>query len=335
MSNTGFRSLSVISYVIVSPASRCFTKDGKLLLCGSAKQPIGSFGQLLLLGRPSTALHITPQYSHHCCHITDRYPERVCCPHPGFIFLRPSNIDSENSIDAGSTTEFAFMNSLFVQAANTTMPAVAVEGSMYGAVVSSAEITLLATQFLPAQVAYAIQYGYNPQVFACQQLGLVFAFGNGNGSTSFANNVGPSNAAFPNTPTGDAAFAATAASILFGSADTVILQDAISGYVTFLKGFFTANGIAGVQNPTANEIDLAARAGAWGDGVAIALGNILGPVAGQTIDFLDDAAQGTAIYSASFASQPTPALFQGQPTTSATASHVQVVGVAAPVDHAV
>ena len=48
------------------------------------------------------------------------------------------------------------------------------------------------------------------------------------------------------------------------------------GYVHFLEGFFTANGIVGVQNPTTDQIVLAARAAAWGEGVAIALDNNLG-----------------------------------------------------------
>jgi hypothetical protein len=243
-----------------------------------------------------------------------------------------------NSIDAGSTTEFAFMNSLFVQVADTTVPAVAVEASMYGAVGSSAEITLLATQFLPAQVAYAIQSGYDPLVFACQTLGLVFAFRNESFSGTFAANFGPSNTTMPNTPTGDAAFAAAATNAIFGSAQTPTLTSAILGYVHFLEGFFTANGIVGVANPTTDQIDLAARAGAWGDAVAIALENpTLAPLAGQTINFLDDAAQGSAIYSAPLSSQPTPAPFQGEATASvaSTASHVQVTGVAAPIDHIV
>jgi hypothetical protein len=76
---------------------------------------------------------------------------------------------------------------------------------------------------------------------------------------------------------------------------------------------------------------------AWGDAVGIALANNLGPLVGQTTNFLEDAAQGTAIYSASLASQPNPTPFQGAATASVatTASHVQVTGVAAPIDHIV
>ena len=75
--------------------------------------------------------------------------------------------------------------------ANTTIPAVAVEGSMYGAVGTSAEITVLATQFLPPQVANAISHGFNPQVYASEALGLVFAFNNENGSSAIRQQFRP------------------------------------------------------------------------------------------------------------------------------------------------
>jgi hypothetical protein len=242
-----------------------------------------------------------------------------------------------NSINAGTTSETQYVNSLLSQVANTTVAAVAVEGSMYGAVGTSAEVTSLVTQFLPGQLAYAMQIGLDPQVFACLEVGLVFAFGNETGSTVFADNFGPSNAAIPATAAGDAAFAAAATNAIFGSAQTANTEPAILGYVSFLEGFFTTNGIVGVQNPTADQIVLAARAGAWGEGIAIALGNNLGPFAGQTTNFLEDAAQGTAIYSASLASQPTAAPFQGATSESSAtaASQVQVIGVAAHVDHIV
>ena len=95
-----------------------------------------------------------------------------------------------NLINAGTTTETAYVNSLLAQVANTTISAVAVEGSMYGSVGSSAEITMLAGQFLPPQVANAVSHGYNPQVYASEALGLAFAFNNENGSTGFATILG-------------------------------------------------------------------------------------------------------------------------------------------------
>jgi len=220
---------------------------------------------------------------------------------------------------------------------DTTIPAVAVEGSMYGAIGSSAEITLLATQFLPAQVAYAIQNGFNPQIYACEALGLVFAFGNENGSTGFATAFGPSAVGMPNTSAGDAAFAAAAANTIFGSAETTNTPGAIDVWLTNWKAFYTQVGLPGNSNPTADQIDLAARGAAWGDAVGFALANDLGPLSGQAANFLEDAAQGTAVYSASLSSQPTAAPFQGAASASVvtTASDVQVTGVAAPIDHIV
>jgi len=75
-------------------------------------------------------------------------------------------------------------------------------------------------------------------------------------------------------------------------------------FVSNWKAFYTPNGIPGNATPTADQIDLAARGAAWGDMTGIALANNLGPLSGQVINFLDDAAQGTAIYGASLVGQP-------------------------------
>jgi hypothetical protein len=161
-------------------------------------------------------------------------------------------------------------------------------------------------------------------------LGLVFAFGNENGSTAFANNYGPSNAAMPNTTAGDASFAAAAASLIFGSAETSNTVPAIEQWVSNWKAFYTADGIAGVSsNPTAQQIDLAARGAAWGDAIGLALFDNLGPFPGQITNFLEDAAQRTAVYGAPLSTQPTPAAFQGAASGSGggAASDVQLIGV--------
>lgn len=133
-----------------------------------------------------------------------------------------------NAISAGTQTETQYVSGLLSQVADTSIPAVAVEGSMYGAVGTSAEITKLATQFLPAQVAFAMEHGFNPQIFATQALGSAFAFGNETGSTAFANNFGPSNAVMPNSATGNAAFSVAAAAI-FGSAETAHTANVVLG----------------------------------------------------------------------------------------------------------
>jgi hypothetical protein len=224
----------------------------------------------------------------------------------GTVLSAGQTADLTGSIDAGVVTESQFVNSL-AKTEDTNVPAVAVEGTMYGAVGTAAEITNLVTNFLPAQVAVATQFGFNPQVFACEALGLAFAFGNETGSTSFSANFGPSNPAMPNTAAGDAEFAAAASQTIFGTASTANLVNAIDGYVTNWKAFYTSNGIPGNASPTTADIDLAARGAAWGDAVGVALANNLGPLSGLTTNFLEDAAQGVAVYSASLASQPNAA----------------------------
>jgi hypothetical protein len=240
-----------------------------------------------------------------------------------------------NAINADTTTETQFVNDLLSQVANTTIPAVAVEGSMYPVAGTSDEITKLVTAFLPLQVANAIQNDFNPQVYACEALGLVFAFGNENGATTFDTNFGPSNPATRATPAGDAAFAAEAASAIFGSAATANTPGAIAGFVSNWVDFYTSHGVPGISNPTNEQIHLAARGAAWGDAVGVALANNLGPLPGQTTNFLEDAAQGRANYGASLASQPIAFKFEGASASVADAAdHAQLIGIAAS-DHIV
>jgi hypothetical protein len=240
-----------------------------------------------------------------------------------------------SSINAGTLTESQFVDNLLSQAANTTIPAVAVEASMYGAVGTSAEVTLLATQFLPAQVANATSHGFNPLVYASETLGLAFAFGNEAGSTGFATTFGPSHAGMPNSTAGDAAFAAAASAAIFGSASTSNLVNVMEGFVSNWKTFFAHNGIPGVANANEAQIDLAARGTAWGDMVGVALDNKLGPLSGQVTNFLADATQGTAVYSASLSNQPNHIAFQAETSASGAAhdTSVQLTGVAAHIDH--
>ena len=63
------------------------------------------------------------------------------------------------------------------------------------------------------------------------------------------------------------------------------------------------------------------------DAVGIALVNNLGFLPAQVTNFLEDAAQGTAVYSVALASQPVPAPFNTAPIS------IQLVGAAALVDH--
>ena len=235
-----------------------------------------------------------------------------------------------NAINAGTQTEAQYINSLLSQVTHTTIPAVAVEASMYGAVGTSAEVTLLATQFLPPQVAFAAQHGFNAQVYASEALGLALAFRNETGSTGFADAFGPLNPTMPNSTAGDLAFATTAARAIFGPSSTANLVNVMDTWVTNWKAFYTNNGIPGISNPSAAQVDLAARGAAWGDAVGTALANDLGPLGDQAINFLEAAAHGIAIYSASLTSQP-----QGSPSlASSVDSNVQMIGVAPNLEHA-
>jgi hypothetical protein len=135
-------------------------------------------------------------------------------------------------------------------------------------------------------------------------VGLAFAFGNETGSATFANNFGPSNSSMPNTAAGDAAFATAACNTIFGAASTANLVNVMKTFVSNWEAFYTSAGIPGNASPTGNQIDLAARGAAWGDMVGVALANNLGPLYGQVVNFLDDAAQGTAVYGTSLVGQP-------------------------------
>jgi hypothetical protein len=121
---------------------------------------------------------------------------------------------------------------------------------MYGAVGTSDEITLLVNGFLQSQVVNAIQNGLDPQVYACEALGLAFAFGNENGATTFATTLGPSNPATQASPVGDASFAAFAANAIFGSDANDNTPGAIQQFVSNWEAFYTGNGVPGVPNAT-------------------------------------------------------------------------------------
>jgi hypothetical protein len=85
----------------------------------------------------------------------------------------------------------------------------------------------------------------------------------------------------------------------------------MSTWVTSWKTFLSANGIPGVPNATPDQIDIAARATAWGDGVGVALDNNLGPLKEQAVNFLTDAADGIANYSMPLIGQPAHIPSQG------------------------
>jgi hypothetical protein len=89
---------------------------------------------------------------------------------------------------------------------------------------------------------------------------------------------------------------AAGSSTIFGTASNANLINVLESFIANWKAFYTSHGIPGNATPTADQIDLAARGAAWGDMVGVALANYLGPLDGQVINFLDDAAQGTDIW---------------------------------------
>jgi hypothetical protein len=86
----------------------------------------------------------------------------------------------------------------------------------------------------------------------------------------------------------------------------------MEGYVANWKAFYGSNGLPGTTNPSADQIDLAARGAAWGDAVGFALADNFGPLKAQATNFLMDAAEGIANYSMSLVGQPAHHPFQGE-----------------------
>src|SRR5262249_18406335 len=129
----------------------------------------------------------------------------------------------------------------------------------------------------------------------------------------------------------DAAFAIAASAAIFGSASTTNLSNVLDGFVVNWKAFYSSNGVPGILNASPTQIDVAARAAAWGDAVGVALANNLGSLSAQATNFLEDAAQSTATYSAALGSQPLHSVFQGGvagASTTLSSSDVAVVGIA-------
>ena len=186
---------------------------------------------------------------------------------------------------ASMLTQNSSISNLLAEMTATTLPAVAVEASMYGAVGTTDEVIHLITEFLPGQVEHAINSGLDPLVYASEALGLAFAFSNETGGTAFATNFGPANSTMPSSTAGDAVFAQAAANTIFGPASTNNLTNAIDGWVSNWKAFYSSHGVPGIPDPSTTQIDLAARGAAWGDAVGVALANNLGPLKGEVMNF--------------------------------------------------
>jgi hypothetical protein len=171
---------------------------------------------------------------------------------------------------------------------------------MFGVTDSITELTKLATQFLPAQVATALANGFNPTVYAAEALGLGLAGGNGT-SNNFATNFGT---------TSVSAFAQSVASI------TGVNAGAIQGFAQSWINFYTSNPAA----THGLSVTLASYGAAFGDAIGVALLNppqtLGGGSSGNGVQIavtnaLFDNAQGMYQVGVPIQNLPTPQNFQG------------------------
>jgi hypothetical protein len=157
------------------------------------------------------------------------------------------------AINAGTDTVYGYAVKLLSNNISLSQVAMAVDSLMFGVTDNVTELTKLAMQFLPAQVANAVAHGFNPTVYAAEALGLGLAGGNGT-SNAFATDFG--SLSVPQ-------FASAVASL------TGINSGAIQGFVQNWTNFYTAN-------PSATfglSATLAAYGAAFGDAVGAALVN--------------------------------------------------------------
>jgi hypothetical protein len=149
-------------------------------------------------------------------------------------------------------TVYSYAVSLLANNISLSQVAMAVDSLMFGVTDNVTELTKLATQFLPAQVANAVAHGLNPTVYAAEALGLALAGGNGT-SNAFATNFGSLSVSD---------FASAVSSL------TGINSGAIQQFVNNWINFYTAHPPAGGLAVT-----LAAYGAAFGDAVGAALLN--------------------------------------------------------------
>jgi hypothetical protein len=148
-------------------------------------------------------------------------------------------------------TVYSYAVSLLANNISLSQVAMAVDSLMFGVTDNVTELTKLATQFLPPQVANAVAHGLNPTVYAAEALGLALAGGNGT-SNAFATNFGSLSVSD---------FASAVASL------TGVNSGAIQVFVQNWINFYTANPPAGLS------VTLAAYGAAFGDAAGVALVN--------------------------------------------------------------
>jgi hypothetical protein len=193
-------------------------------------------------------------------------------------------------------TVYSYAVQLLANNISLSQVAMAVDSLMFGVTDNVAELTKLATQFLPAQVANAVAHGLNPTVYAAEALGLALAGGNGT-SNAFATNFGSLSVAD---------FASAVSSL------TGINSGAIQVFVNNWINFYTANPPAGGLAVT-----LAAYGAAFGDAVGAALLNptvngSLALLVSETQNALIDNAEGSYKAGIALLAEPPHLPLQGE-----------------------
>jgi hypothetical protein len=205
--------------------------------------------------------------------------------------LRVSNATDAQAnltlITAGTETVAQYANALMVQANPSSQVVAGIVATMDGVTPTSAALTA-STAAMATYVNYAATHPVIPIVYEAEAFGLAY----GEASATFAANFGPSNAALPNTVAGDNAFAIAAVNAIFGAAATTNLSNQMIQWVHNWTAFYTANPAASGfgSAATAAQIDLAARAAAFGDGLGVAIDPV-GIIQSQVINFLNQAAE--------------------------------------------
>jgi hypothetical protein len=186
-------------------------------------------------------------------------------------------------------TVYTYAVQLLANNVSLSQVAMAVDSLMFGETDNVAELTKLATQFLPAQVANAVAHGFNPTVYAAEALGLGLAGGNGT-SGAFKHDFGSLSVS---------QFASEVASL------TGVNSGAIQGFVNNWIKFYTAN-----PPPGGLPVTLAAYGAAFGDAVGAALVN---PTVNGSIALLVSEVQNALIDNAEGLYQPGIALIAEPP----------------------
>jgi hypothetical protein len=198
-------------------------------------------------------------------------------------------------------TVFSYSNQIILNNQALSQVVMAVDSLMFGQVDTIAEMTKLATQFLPPQLSFAVTNGFRPDVFDAEAVGFVLASGNGS-SNAFATTYGTLSVS---------AFAQAVSTAVFGNTN---LTSAIVGYVNNWVAFYTAHPSA----TFGQTVTLASYGAAFGDAVGLAIDNpttVGAFLFGQVSNALVDNAEGLLKVGTALGLQPIHTPLQGDTTT--------------------